>query len=671
MRRPFFLRHFLGANKIMIASKDSFEPHSSEQLPNSKKVFVACALHPEVQVPMREIEVGDTKSYTGAVEKNAPVRVYDCSGPWGDPNFTGKSDEGLPALRAGWILKRGDVAEYSGREVKPMDNGYLSGKHAEFASKAEKNRLVEFPGLLSQRRKPLRASKCHPVTQLWYAKQGIITPEMEFIAIRENMGRARMADMAKDNVRNVLDKQHAGSSQLASSEYSPSVFKKFPPRIPKEITPEFVRSEVAAGRAIIPVNINHPENEPMIIGRNFLVKINANIGNSAVASSIEEEVEKMRWATKWGADTVMDLSTGKNIHATREWILRNSPVPIGTVPIYQALEKVGGKAEELTWEIYRDTLIEQAEQGVDYFTVHAGVLLRFIPLTARRMTGIVSRGGSILAKWCLAHHQENFTYTHWDEICEIMAAYDVSFSIGDGLRPGSIADANDEAQFGELKTQGELTERAWAHGVQVMNEGPGHVPIHMIEENMAKQLEWCHEAPFYTLGPLTTDIAPGYDHITSGIGAAMIGWYGCAMLCYVTPKEHLGLPNKKDVKDGVITYKIAAHAADLAKGHPGAQYRDNAISKARFEFRWEDQFNLALDPVTAREFHDETLPQEGAKTAHFCSMCGPHFCSMKITEDVRKYAAEQGIAEEEALKKGMEEKSKEFVEKGAEVYAKV
>jgi phosphomethylpyrimidine synthase len=654
----------------MIASKESFEPHSSEQLPASKKVFVVGNLHPEIRVPMREIEVSDTKSYTGAIEKNAPVRVYDCSGPWGDPNFTGTSDEGLPALRHDWILERGDVEEYDGREVKPQDNGYLSGKHAEFASVAEKNRLVEFPGLKGSRRRPLRAKAGKIVTQLQYARAGILTPEMEFIAIRENMGRAKIADMANDIIRTDLNKQHAGSSQLASSEFTPSVFRKFPQRIPAEITPEFVRSEVAAGRAIIPSNINHPELEPMIIGRNFLVKINANIGNSAVASSIEEEVEKMRWATKWGADTVMDLSTGKNIHATREWILRNSPVPIGTVPIYQALEKVGGKAEELTWEIYRDTLIEQAEQGVDYFTVHAGVLLRFIPMTARRMTGIVSRGGSILAKWCLAHHQENFTYTHWDEICEIMAAYDVSFSIGDGLRPGSIADANDEAQFGELKTQGELTERAWVHGVQVMNEGPGHVPLHMIEENMAKQLEWCHEAPFYTLGPLTTDIAPGYDHITSGIGAAMIGWYGCAMLCYVTPKEHLGLPNKKDVKDGVIAYKIAAHAADLAKGHPGAQYRDNAISKARFEFRWEDQFNLSLDPVTAREFHDETLPQEGAKTAHFCSMCGPHFCSMKITEDVRKYAAEQGIAEEEALKKGMEAKSKEFVEKGAEVYAK-
>jgi phosphomethylpyrimidine synthase len=657
-------------NEEAISAKDANEPHSSEQLPNSKRVYLQGQIHPDVQVPVREITVSDTKSYTGAVTANEPVRVYDCSGPWGDPTFAGKSDEGLPALRSKWIQARGDVQEYNGREVKPMDNGYLSGKHAEFASKAEKNRLVEFPGLLGQRRRPIRASKGQPVTQLWYAKQGIITPEMEFIAIRENMGRTKMAELANDNVRNVLDKQHSGSSQLANSEYSPSVFRRFPQRIPKEITPEFVRAEVASGRAIIPVNINHPECEPMIIGRNFLVKINANIGNSAVASSIEEEVEKMRWATKWGADTVMDLSTGKNIHATREWILRNSPVPIGTVPIYQALEKVGGKAEDLTWEIYRDTLIEQAEQGVDYFTVHAGVLLRFIPLTASRMTGIVSRGGSIMAKWCLAHHKESFLYTHWDDICDIMAAYDVSFSIGDGLRPGSIADANDQAQFGELEVQGELTKRAWAKGVQVMNEGPGHVPMHMIEENMAKQLEWCHEAPFYTLGPLTTDIAPGYDHITSGIGAAMIGWYGCAMLCYVTPKEHLGLPNKKDVKDGVITYKIAAHAADLAKGHPGAQYRDNALSKARFEFRWEDQFNLSLDPITARSFHDETLPQEGAKTAHFCSMCGPHFCSMKISEDVRKYAAEHGIAEEEALKKGMEEKSKEFVEKGAEIYAK-
>jgi phosphomethylpyrimidine synthase len=669
----------------MIAPKESLEPQSTDVLPASTRVYVEGTIHPEIRVPMREIALSPTKNFSGELEPNDPVRVYDCSGPWGDPDFEGDSSEGLPALRAPWIEKRGDTAQYEGREVQPMDNGYLSGKHAEFASTAERNRLIEFPGLTSAQRKPRKASAGHPVTQLWYARQGIITPEMEFIAIRENMGRqslaarsselgagtAKIGDLSGDIVRNDLEKQHVGSSQLpASSPYLPTVFRQFPQRIPEQITAEFVRSEVAAGRAIIPANINHPELEPMIIGRNFLVKINANIGNSAVASSIEEEVEKMRWATKWGADTVMDLSTGKNIHATREWILRNSPVPIGTVPIYQALEKVNGKAEDLTWEIFRDTLIEQAEQGVDYFTIHAGVLLRFVPLTAKRMTGIVSRGGSIMAKWCLAHHKENFLYTHWDDICDIMAAYDVSFSIGDGLRPGSVADANDEAQFGELKVQGELTERAWAKGVQVMNEGPGHVPMHMIEENMAKQLEWCHEAPFYTLGPLTTDIAPGYDHITSGIGAAMIGWYGCAMLCYVTPKEHLGLPNKKDVKDGVITYKIAAHAADLAKGHPGAQYRDNALSKARFEFRWEDQFNLGLDPVTAREFHDETLPQEGAKSAHFCSMCGPHFCSMKISEDVRKYAAAQNLSEEEALKKGMEEKSKEFAEQGAELYTK-
>jgi len=659
----------------MIADpKSSFEPHSSQQLPASTRVYVSGCLHPDLRVPMREIALSPTKGFDGRLEPNEPVRVYDCSGPWGDPAFQGTVEEGLPPLRRDWILRRGDVAEYDGREVKPQDNGYLSRQHAEYASQAERNRLIEFPGLKGQRRRPLKASSGHPVTQLWFARQGIVTPEMEFIALRENLGRAQIAELGKDIVRNDLHKQHAGSSQLASRPSSlvspPSVFARFPQRMPAQITPEFVRDEVAAGRAIIPANINHPESEPMIIGRNFLVKINANIGNSAVASSIEEEVEKMRWATKWGADTVMDLSTGKNIHATREWILRNSPVPIGTVPIYQALEKVGGKAEELTWEVFRDTLIEQAEQGVDYFTIHAGVLLRFIPLTANRMTGIVSRGGSIMAKWCLAHHQESFLYTHWDDICDIMAAYDVSFSIGDGLRPGSIADANDQAQFAELKVQGELTRRAWAKGVQVMNEGPGHVPMHLIEENMAKQLEWCGEAPFYTLGPLTTDIAPGYDHLTSGIGAAMIGWYGCAMLCYVTPKEHLGLPNKKDVKDGVITYKIAAHAADLAKGHPGAQYRDNALSKARFEFRWEDQFNLSLDPLTAREFHDETLPQEGAKTAHFCSMCGPHFCSMKITEDVRRYASEQGVAAEEALAKGMEEKSREFVEKGAEVYAR-
>ena len=653
----------------MIADpKSSFEGHSSEQLPASQRVYVDGQIHKDIKVPMREITLSPTKAFNGRIEQNEPVRVYDCSGPWGDPTFHGKSEEGLPPLREKWIAARNDVIAYDGREVKPQDNGYLSGKHAEFASTAERNRLVEFPGLHGERRRPLKATG-HPVTQLWYAKQGIITPEMEFIAIRENLKRANIADHKDDIVRNDLDKQHVGSATLQNST-TPSIFSRFPQRIPNEITPEFVRSEVAAGRAIIPANINHPELEPMIIGRNFLVKINANIGNSAVASSIEEEVEKMRWATKWGADTVMDLSTGKNIHATREWILRNSPVPIGTVPIYQALEKVNGKAEDLTWELFRDTLIEQAEQGVDYFTIHAGVLLRFVPMTASRMTGIVSRGGSIMAKWCLAHHKENFLYTHWDDICDIMAAYDVSFSIGDGLRPGSIADANDKAQFGELEVQGELTKRAWAKGVQVMNEGPGHVPMHMIEENMAKQLEWCHEAPFYTLGPLTTDIAPGYDHITSGIGAAMIGWYGCAMLCYVTPKEHLGLPNKEDVKAGVITYKLAAHAADLAKGHPGAQYRDNALSKARFEFRWEDQFNLSLDPVTAREYHDETLPQDGAKSAHFCSMCGPHFCSMKITEDVRKYAAEQAISEEEALQKGMEEKSKEFVESGSEVYTK-
>ncbi len=588
----------------MIAPKNgNGEGHSTDILPKSKKVFLDGKLHPTIRVPLREIELSPTVSHTGRVEVNEPVRVYDTSGPWSDPDFHGDVAQGLPALRTEWILGRGDVTK-------------IESSYRPIAGRSD----AEIPTTL--RRQSLRAKPGKIVTQLHYARQGTVTPEMEFIALREGL------------------------------------------------EPEFVRSEVARGRAIIPANINHPESEPMIIGRNFLVKINANIGNSAVASSIEEEVEKMRWATKWGADTVMDLSTGKNIHETREWIIRNSPVPIGTVPIYQALEKVNGKAEELTWEVYRDTLIEQCEQGVDYFTVHAGVLLRYIPMTARRVTGIVSRGGSIMAKWCLAHHQESFLYTRFAEICEIMAAYDVSFSLGDGLRPGSIADANDEAQFGELKTQGELTKIAWEHGCQVMNEGPGHIPMHLIKENMEKQLEWCAEAPFYTLGPLTTDIAPGYDHITSAIGAAMIGWYGCAMLCYVTPKEHLGLPNKKDVKDGVIAYKIAAHAADLAKGHPGAKSRDDALSKARFEFRWEDQFNLSLDPDTAREFHDETLPAEGAKLAHFCSMCGPHFCSMKITEDVRKYAEEQGIAEEEALKKGMEAKSKEFVDKGSEVYTK-
>jgi phosphomethylpyrimidine synthase len=649
-------------------------PH--DQLPNSRKVYVAGKVHVDLAVPFREISLAPTKTMSGKIEVNEPVRVYDTSGPWGDPEFHGNVEQGLPPLRAKWIRNRGDVEEIEGRSIRPQDDGYLSEKHAASAEQKRSTLNVQRStsngsnGHLAadifnlKSKRPLRARAGRAVTQLYYARQGTITSEMEFIAIRENLGSARASRApfgASPNgstvARNDLRHQHPGES--------------FGAAIPKEITPEFVRDEVARGRAIIPANINHPESEPMIIGRNFLVKINANIGNSAVASSIEEEVEKMRWATKWGADTVMDLSTGKNIHATREWIIRNSPVPIGTVPIYQALEKVGGRAEELTWEIYRDTLIEQAEQGVDYFTVHAGVLLRYIPMTARRATGIVSRGGSIMAKWCLAHHQESFLYTRWDEICEIMAAYDVSFSIGDGLRPGSIADANDEAQFAELYTQGELTQRAWKQHVQVMNEGPGHIPMHMIKENMEKQLEWCGEAPFYTLGPLTTDIAPGYDHITSAIGAAMIGWYGCAMLCYVTPKEHLGLPNKKDVKDGVIAYKIAAHAADLAKGHPGAQYRDNAISKARFEFRWEDQFNLSLDPETAREFHDETLPQEGAKTAHFCSMCGPHFCSMRITEDVRRYAAEQGIAEETAIEKGLEQKATEFAKSGAEIYAKM
>lgn len=614
-----------------------------EDLEGMKRVYVTGS-RPDVKVPFREIELQPTRQPDGKLQTNEPVRVYDTSGPWGDLDFHGDVRRGLPPLREAWIQERGDTETYVGRSVRPEDNGH-SGSNGAVRE--------QFPGIS---KKPRRA-KTGSVSQLNYARKGVITPEMEFIAIRENMklqAAKEMVEMSAQAPRDSLKFQHPGHSWGAA--------------IPKEITPEFVRSEVARGRAIIPANINHPELEPMVIGRNFLVKINANIGNSAVASSIEEEVEKLRWSIRWGADTVMDLSTGKNIHQTREWILRNSPVPIGTVPIYQALEKVGGKAEELTWELFRDTLLEQAEQGVDYFTIHAGVLLRFVPLTAKRMTGIVSRGGSIMAKWCLSHHQENFLWTHWDDICDIMAAYDISFSIGDGLRPGSLADANDEAQFGELKAQGDLTKRAWARGVQVMNEGPGHVPMHMIQENMEKQLEWCHEAPFYTLGPLTTDIAPGYDHITSAIGAAMIGWYGCAMLCYVTPKEHLGLPNRDDVKAGVIAYKIAAHAADLAKGHPGAQYRDNALSKARFEFRWRDQFNLGLDPVTALKYHDETLPAEGAKSAHFCSMCGPQFCSMKITEDVRKYAAEQGVKEEEALKAGMEKKSKEFVEKGAEVY---
>ena len=617
--------------------------------PNSTRVYVPGS-RPDLLVPMREVKLADTSRPDGTKSANEPVRIYDTSGPWGDPAFHGDVEQGLPAIRAAWIRERGDVEAVAGRELKPEDDGYLSWKHAETAQRAtSRNRLVQFD---RAGRQVYKGKPGQRPTQLAYAKQGIITPEMEYIAIRENMRLA--ADQTDSTRRHDLTFQHKGES--------------FGAAIPKVITPEFVRSEVARGRAIIPANINHPELEPMIIGRNFLVKINTNIGNSAVASSIEEEVEKMRWSIKWGGDTLMDLSTGKNIHQTREWILRNCPVPVGTVPIYQALEKVNGRAEDLTWEIFRDTLIEQAEQGVDYFTIHAGVRLAYIPMTARRVTGIVSRGGSIMAKWCLSHHKENFLYTHWDDICDIMAAYDVSFSIGDGLRPGSIADANDDAQFAELKTQGELTTRAWDRGVQVMNEGPGHVPMHMIKENMDKQLEWCHEAPFYTLGPLTTDIAPGYDHITSAIGAAMIGWYGTAMLCYVTPKEHLGLPNKNDVREGVIAYKIAAHAADLAKGHPAAQIRDNALSKARFEFRWPDQFALALDPERAQEYHDETLPQESAKTAHFCSMCGPNFCSMRISDDIRKFADAQGVSETEALAKGMEEKSKEFREQGGEIY---
>jgi phosphomethylpyrimidine synthase len=654
---------FFFAQKIQIQAT---APHMITQpesirdeyaFPNSERIYAQGKLHPDIKVAMREIALSPTTHPDGRVEQNNPVPVYDTSGPWGDPQYQGDVAMGLPALRREWILARGDVEEYGGRSTQPGDNGYLSDQHAEQYNqgKSEKNRLIEYPGL---KRNPLRAKKGATVTQMHYARQGIITPEMEYIAIRENLGREAAYKTLSDgssDPRNAMNFQHPGQSLGANT--------------PKFITAEFVREEVARGRAIIPSNINHPESEPMIIGRNFLVKINANIGNSAVSSSIEEEVEKMRWGTKWGADTVMDLSTGKNIHATREWIVRNSPVPIGTVPIYQALEKVNGRIEDLSWEVFRDTLIEQAEQGVDYFTIHAGVLLRFVPSTATRMTGIVSRGGAIMAKWCLSHHKENFLYSHWDDICDIMAAYDVSFSIGDGLRPGCIADANDYAQFAELKVQGGLTERAWEKGVQVMNEGPGHVPMHMIQENMEKQLEWCHEAPFYTLGPLTTDIAPAYDHITSGIGAAMIGWYGCAMLCYVTPKEHLGLPNRDDVREGVITYKIAAHAADLAKGHPAAQERDNAISKARFEFRWEDQFNIGLDPDRAREYHDETLPKEGAKTAHFCSMCGPTFCSMKISDEVRQYAAEHGLETEEAIAAGMQEKAKEFADSGGEIYA--
>jgi phosphomethylpyrimidine synthase len=619
-----------------------------QPLPNSRKVYVQGS-RPDIQVPMREISQADTPTGMGG-EKNPPIFVYDCSGPYSDPAAKIDIRQGLPALRQKWIEERGDT------EVLPV----LSSEYGRSRANMDELARLRFPGL---QRQPRRARAGMNVSQMHYARRGIITPEMEYIAIRENLRRQeylaalRASGPQGEKLANLMGRQHRGQNFGAS--------------IPEEITPEFVRREVARGRAIIPANINHPETEPMIIGRNFLVKINANIGNSALGSSINEEVDKMTWAIRWGGDTVMDLSTGKNIHETREWIIRNSPVPIGTVPIYQALEKVDGRAEELTWEMFRDTLIEQAEQGVDYFTIHAGVLLRYVPMTANRMTGIVSRGGSIMAKWCLAHHTESFLYTRFEEICEIMKAYDVAFSLGDGLRPGSIYDANDEAQLGELKTLGELTQVAWKHDVQVMIEGPGHVPMHLIKENMDLQLEWCDEAPFYTLGPLTTDIAPGYDHITSGIGAAMIGWYGTAMLCYVTPKEHLGLPDKDDVKEGIITYKLAAHAADLAKGHPGAQIRDNALSKARFEFRWDDQFNLGLDPDKAREFHDETLPKESAKVAHFCSMCGPHFCSMKITQDVRDFAARQGISEQDALTKGMEVKSVEFVKQGAEVYHKV
>ncbi|EIL4496552.1 phosphomethylpyrimidine synthase ThiC [Salmonella enterica] len=600
--------------------------------PNSKRIYVTGSQH-DIRVPMREIQlsptlISGTKDHP-QYEENEAIPVYDTSGPYGDPNVAINVQQGLAKLRQPWIEARADVETLSDRS-----SAYTRERLTDEGLDA-----LRFTGLLT----PKCAKAGHCVTQLHYARQGIVTPEMEFIAIRENMGRERIRS-------EVLRHQHPGES--------------FGARLPENITPEFVRDEVAAGRAIIPANINHPESEPMIIGRNFLVKVNANIGNSAVTSSIEEEVEKLVWATRWGADTVMDLSTGRYIHETREWILRNSPVPIGTVPIYQALEKVNGIAEDLTWEAFRDTLLEQAEQGVDYFTIHAGVLLRYVPMTAKRLTGIVSRGGSIMAKWCLSHHKENFLFEHFREICEICAAYDVSLSLGDGLRPGSIQDANDEAQFSELHTLGELTKIAWEYDVQVMIEGPGHVPMHMIQRNMTEELEHCHEAPFYTLGPLTTDIAPGYDHFTSGIGAAMIGWFGCAMLCYVTPKEHLGLPNKEDVKQGLITYKIAAHAADLAKGHPGAQIRDNAMSKARFEFRWEDQFNLALDPFTARAWHDETLPQESGKVAHFCSMCGPKFCSMKISQEVRDYAAAQTI------EVGMADMSENFRAKGGEIYLK-
>jgi phosphomethylpyrimidine synthase len=619
-------------NKTAALLDDATRP-----FPSSRKIFVPGS-RPDLKVGMREVTLTPTPT-SGGAEENPPITVYDTSGPYTDPTAKIDLRAGLAPMRETWIAERNDSEE-------------LNGPSSEYGRARERD-----PKLASLRfehiRKPRRARRGANVSQMHYARRGIITPEMEYVAIRETL---RLNAFRNDPRYAKLLRQHPGMNWGAN--------------IPDEITPEFVRAEVARGRAIIPANINHPESEPMIIGRSFLVKINTNIGNSAVTSSIEEEVEKMVWSVRWGGDTLMDLSTGKNIHETREWIIRNCPVPVGTVPIYQALEKVNGKAEELTWELYRDTLIEQAEQGVDYFTVHAGVRLPYIPLTADRVTGIVSRGGSIMAKWCLAHHKESFLYTHFEEICEIMKAYDVAFSLGDGLRPGSIADANDRAQFAELETLGELTQIAWKHDVQVMIEGPGHIPLHMVKENVDKELADCFEAPFYTLGPLVTDIAPGYDHITSGIGAANIGWYGTAMLCYVTPKEHLGLPNKQDVRDGIITYKIAAHAADLAKGHPGAQLRDNALSKARFEFRWADQFNLGLDPEKAQEFHDETLPQEGAKLAHFCSMCGPHFCSMKITQEVRDFAKAQGVSEQDALKKGMEAKAVEFVKQGAEVYKK-
>jgi phosphomethylpyrimidine synthase len=636
----------VNANPKFLAESAHVDEAAIQPLPRSRKVYVE-GTRPGVRVPMREVSQSDTPAAFGA-EANPPVYVYDTSGPYTDPAARIDIRKGLVPLRAQWIESRGDTVLLDG-----PSSGYGQERLADA-------KLAELRFELH--RKPRRAMAGANVTQMHYARRGVVTPEMEYIAIRENLQRREYLERLRATgpkgakLAELMGRQHPGQS--------------FGAAIPKEVTPEFVRDEVARGRAIIPANINHPETEPMVIGRNFLVKINANIGNSALGSSIAEEVDKMTWAIRWGGDTVMDLSTGKHIHETREWIIRNSPVPIGTVPIYQALEKVDGKAEELTWEIYRDTLIEQAEQGVDYFTIHAGVRLPYIPMTANRMTGIVSRGGSIMAKWCLAHHKESFLYTRFEEICEIMKAYDVSFSLGDGLRPGSIYDANDDAQIAELKTLGELTTLAWKHDVQVMIEGPGHVPMQLIKENMDLELEHCHEAPFYTLGPLTTDIAPGYDHITSGIGAAQIGWYGTAMLCYVTPKEHLGLPDKDDVKTGIVTYKIAAHAADLAKGHPGAQIRDNALSKARFEFRWDDQFNLGLDPDKAKQFHDETLPQEGAKLAHFCSMCGPHFCSMKITQDVRDFAAKHGVSDQEALKKGMEVKSIEFVKQGAEIYSK-